>query len=304
MIVPEFLSRGDKVGIVATAKKVHKETTVKGIEILKAWGLDVQIGKHVFEVFHQFAGTDEQRTEDLQLMINDPEIKAILMVRGGYGSTRIIDQIDFTPLTKNSKWICGFSDITAFHLHLCKLGIASIHSPMPSFFYALNQKSLQHFKELIFGESLVYKIATSKLNKHGIANGKLTGGNLSLICHTIGTKSEIATRGHILFIEDVGEQLYNLDRMMVQLKRAGFLQNLAGLIVGQFSDMKDNDDDFGYDANEILYAHTKDFDYPIAFNFPIGHTNENYAVPIGVNVKLIVDKNGSALDLGEYKSGN
>lgn len=304
MIVPEFLSRGDKVGIVATAKKVHKENTLKGIEILEAWGLNVKVGKYVFHSFHQFAGTDEQRTEDLQEMINDPEIKAIFMVRGGYGSTRIIDQIDFRPLTVNSKWVCGFSDITAFHLHLDKLGIASIHSPMPSFFCALNQKSLQQFKELIFGKKLIYEREHHKLNKPGVAHGKLIGGNLSIICHTIGTESEITTGGRILFIEDVGEQLYNLDRMMVQLKRAGFLKDLAGLIVGQFSDMQDNEDAFGYDANEIIYAHTRDYDYPIAFNFPIGHTNENYAVFVGLNAMLSVNQESSTLDLSKYKSGN
>lgn len=304
MIVPEFLSSGDKVGIVATAKKVNKENTLKGIAILKTWGLDVKLGKYVFHSFHQFAGTDEQRAEDLQEMINDPEIKAIFMVRGGYGSTRIIDQIDFQPLNVNPKWICGFSDITAFHLHLCEMGIASIHSPMPSFFYMLNHSSLDYFKDLIFGKELIYKNEKHVLNKQGVASGKLTGGNLSIICHTIGTLSEIATTGRILFIEDVGEQLYNLDRMMVQLKRAGFLEDLAGLVVGQFSDMKDNEDEYGYDANEIIYSHTKNYDYPVAFNFPIGHTNENYAIPIGLNAKLIVNQKGSILDLGKYKSGN
>lgn len=298
MIVPEFLSPGDKVGVVATAKKVHKENTLTGIEVLKTWGLKVKIGAHVFHSFHQFAGTDEQRAKDFQEMIDDPEIKAIFMVRGGYGSTRIIDQIDYRPLTTISKWICGFSDITAFHLHLSKLGIASIHSPMPSFFYALNQKSLHYLKDLIFGEKLIYENEAHNLNRQGVGGGRLTGGNLSIICHTIGTKSEIETAGHILFIEDVGEQLYNLDRMMVQLKRAGFLKDLTGLIVGQFSDMKDNEDEFGYDANEIIYSHTKDYDYPTTFNFPIGHTNENYAVPVGMNVKLIVDQKGCTLDLG------
>ncbi len=297
MIVPDFLSPGDKVGIVATAKKVHKKNTLIGIEILKTWGLDVKPGKHVFGAFHQFAGTDEQRAEDLQQMIDDPEIKAIFMVRGGYGSTRIIDQIDYRPLQANPKWICGFSDITAFHLHLCTLGIASMHSPMPSFFYKLNNSSLDYFKDLIFGKELIYKNNKHLLDRQGVASGNLVGGNLSIICHTIGTKSEIATAGRILFIEDVGEQLYNLDRMMVQMKRAGFLEHLAGLLVGQFSDMKDNEDEFGYDANEIIYAHTNGYDYPVAFNFPIGHTNENYAIPIGMDAKLIVDHTGSMLDL-------
>ena len=299
MIVPKYLSAGDKIGVVATAKKVNKENTLKGIEILKKWGLKVKIGRHVFHSFHQFAGTDEQRAEDLQKMINNPDIKAIFMVRGGYGSTRIIDQINFHSLNTNPKWICGFSDITAFHLHLFKLGITSIHSPMPSFFHTLSEKSLHRFKDLIFGKKPQYNIKNHKLNRPGVATGKLTGGNLSIICHTIGTKSEIDTSDQILFIEDIGEQLYNLDRMIVQLKRAGYLKNLAGLIVGQFSDMKDNEDEFGYDANEIIYSHTKDYDYPIGFNFPIGHTSENYAIPVGIEAKLIVDQKGSTLDLNQ-----
>jgi len=299
MIVPEFLSPGDKVGVVATAKKVNRENTLHGIDILKTWGLEVKIGKYVFHSFYQFAGTDKQRTDDLQEMIDDPEIKAIFMARGGYGSTRIIDQIKFDSLYTSPKWICGFSDVTAFHLHIYNLGIASIHSPMPSFFYALNQKSLDLFKGLIFGEKVLYENKKHKQNRQGEGKGRLTGGNLSIICHTIGTKSEIVTRGQILFIEDVGEQLYNLDRMMVQLKRAGFLKDLAGLIVGQFSDMKDNEDVFGYDANEIIYSHTKEYEYPVAFDFPIGHTSENYAIPVGMEAKLIVTHKGSTLELCE-----
>ena len=299
MIIPKFLSAGDKVGIVATAKKVDKENTLKGIEILKSWGLNVTVGKFVFHTFHQFAGTDEQKVQDLQNMINDHEVKAIVMVRGGYGSTRIIDQIDFSPLLDYPKWICGFSDVTAFHLHLFNLGIASIHSPMPSFFYALHQNSLQTFNDLIFGKKIVYRNKNHELNRLGTSIGKLTGGNLSIICSTIGTKSEIKTRNQILFIEDVGEQLYHLDRMIVQLKRAGFLKQLAGLIVGQFSDMKDNDDAFGFDAHDIIYSHTREYDYPVVFDFPIGHTNENHAIPIGIVAKLTVDSKGSTLKLHE-----
>ncbi len=297
MIIPKFLSEGDKVGIVATANKVNKENTIHGIEILKSWGLEVKVGKFVFHTFHQFSGTDEQRAEDLQNMINDHEVKAIFMVRGGYGSTRIIDQINFSSLKEYPKWICGFSDITAFHLHLLNLGIAGIHSPMPSFLYALNQHSLQRFHDLIFGKKMSYINDNHKFNNHGVATGKLTGGNLSIICNTIGTNSEIKTRGQIMFIEDVGEQLYHLDRMMVQLKRAGFLKHLAGLIVGQFSDMKDDDDSFGFDAYEIIYTHTREYGYPVAYDFPIGHTSDNHAIPVGVVAKLTVGSKGSTLNL-------
>lgn len=296
MIIPEYLRKGDAVGVVATAKKVHKAHTLQGIEILKSWGLNVLVGEYVFAEHQQFAGSDQQRAEDFQAMIDNEDIKAIFLVRGGYGSTRIIDQIDFSSLNKFPKWICGFSDITAIHSHLFRLGIASIHAPMPSFFYALDEKPLNWFRDLVFGKKLALEVEQHTLNRNGQIGGKLVGGNLSIICHTIGTASEINTEGNILFIEDVGEQLYNLDRMMVQLKRAGFLANLAGLIVGQFTDMKD-DDPFGQDANEIVKEHVKEFQYPVAFNFPIGHTNMNHAVPIGVACKLDVNDNSSLLRL-------
>ncbi len=297
MIIPQFLRSGDKVGVVATAKKVHKAHTLEGIEVLKSWGLEVEIGRHVFASYHQFAGTDGERRADLQQMIDDPEIKAIFMVRGGYGSTRIIDSMDFMALFASPKWICGFSDVTAFHLHLYNLGMASIHSPMPSFFYALNPSSLQWLRDLVFGKNMSHTIHGHSLNRFGVATGKITGGNLSIICHTIGTASQIDTKGQILFLEDVGENLYHLDRMMVQLKRAGFLDGLTGLIVGQFSDMKDNEDSFGTDANGIVLSHVRQHEYPVAFDFPIGHTNENYAVTVGLEAKLSVDATGSTLEL-------
>lgn len=304
MIIPRFLKKGDKVGVVATAKVVDKSNTLIGIDILKSWGLELTIGKYVFEKYYQFAGTDAQRAKDLQEMIDNPKLSAIFMVRGGYGSTRIIDQINFESLDTHPKWLCGFSDITAFHLHLHKLGIASMHSPMPSFFYALNEAPLQWFKDIIFGNKKELYVDHNPLNRNGNATGELIGGNLSIICHTIGTDSEIETEGNILFIEDVGEQLYHLDRMMVQLKRAGKLNNLAGLIVGKFTDMKDNEDAFGLDAYEIISSHIKEFDYPVAFGFPIGHTNNNFAVPVGFQGSLSVATTKVLLNIGEYNPGN
>jgi len=297
MIIPHFLEPGDNIGIVATAKKVDKSNTINGIETLKSWGLNVITGKNLFNSFHQFAGTDDQRADDLQKMIDDHEIKAIFMARGGYGSTRIIDRINFTPLKSNPKWICGFSDITAFHLHLHNLGIASLHAPMPSFFHDIEDNSISWFKRYIFGEKQELTVGNHKLNKTGIANGKLVGGNLSIICHTIGTPSEIKTKGNILFLEDVGEQLYNLDRMMIQLKRANHLDKLAGLVVGQFSEMKDDCDSFGFSVNEIIHSHVIDFNYPVAFDFPIGHTEKNYAIPVGDSCKLNVNESEAILTL-------
>jgi muramoyltetrapeptide carboxypeptidase len=297
MIIPQYLKSGDKVGVVATAKVVDKANTLYGIDMLKQWGLNVEVGLYVFEKYFQFAGTDEQRTEDLQRMIDDPEIKAIFMVRGGYGSTRIIDRIDYAPLVKNPKWICGFSDITAFHLHLYHLGIASFHAPMPSFFHALDQQSLNRYQSMLLGNMDIMRVRPHHLNKKGKATGKLVGGNLSMICHTIGTPSEIETEGNLLFFEDIGENLYRIDRMLVQLKRAGFLQHLAGLIVGQFSDMEDNEDSFGLNAFEIIHSHISAFDYPVAFDFPIGHTSTNFALPVGLEATLIVDEKAVQLDI-------
>ena len=175
--------------------------------------------------------------------------------------------------------------------------MASIHSPMPSFFYALNPTSIQWLHDLVFGVTMTHAIKSHALNRIGTANGKMTGGNLSIICHTIGTTSQIETKNQILFLEDVGENLYHIDRMIVQLKRAGFLAELAGLIVGQFSDMKDNEESFGANANEIIYAHVQEYDYPVAYDFPIGHTNDNYAIPIGMGAKLFVDAQETILEL-------
>jgi len=297
MIIPSYLKKRDKVGIVATAKKVDRTNTELGIKILQDWGLQVEMGAHVFDVHNQFAGTDVHRARDFQRMINDPEIRAIFMVRGGYGTTRIIDKVNFEKLAENPKWICGFSDITAILTHLFRLGISSIHSPMPSFFYSLEQKQLGWLQKMIFGDRQVLTVKGEQLNRAGEVQAKMVGGNLSIICHTIGTRSEILTKDNILFIEDVGEQLYHLDRMMVQLKRAGFLEDLAGLVVGQFTDMKD-DDPFGMTANEIINDHIQGYDFPVAFNFPVGHTKDNYALPVGVECRFTVDKEKATIQLG------
>lgn len=297
MIIPPYLKPGDKVGVVAPAKKVDRKKTLAGIQILESWGLEVIFGHHVFDSFHQFSGTDEQRAADLQGMINHPEIKAVFMARGGYGSTRIVDQINYNSLKSKPKWICGFSDITAFHLHLFNIEIASLHSPMPSTFHCSKSASMEKLKKFLFGESATLEAGQHPDNKIGKAKGKIVGGNLSIICTSIGTTSEINTNGNILFIEDVGEQLYHLDRMMVQLKRAGALSNLAGLIVGQFSEMEDQEDSFGLDSNQIIHSHMQEFDFPVAHDFPIGHTSENMPIPIGMEAVLTVDVNSATLRL-------
>lgn len=303
MIIPPFLQAGDRVGVVATAKKVHVENTNRGIEILESWGLRVEKGPNLYATHGALAGTDAQRTSDLQAMINDSRIKAIFMVRGGYGSTRIIDDIDFSPLLKFPKWVCGFSDITAFHIHLFNLNLACLHGPMPSFFHAITPESLEWYRNYIFGAGNTIKTQGQSHNKPGTAYGKLVGGNLSIICHTLGTPSQIKTEGNILFIEDIGEQLYHLDRMMVQLKRAGLLNNLAGLIIGQFTDMKD-DDPFGKDIAGIILDHVGIYNYPVCFDFPLGHTAQNYALPVGLFADLRVADLEVVLNLKNNQAGD
>jgi len=303
MIIPPFLQAGDRVGVVATAKKVNVENTNRGIEILESWGLHVEKGPNLYASHGVLAGTDAQRAGDLQAMINDAGIKAIFMVRGGYGSTRIIDDIDFSSLKTYPKWICGFSDITAFHIHLFNLDFACLHGPMPSFFYAITQDSLRWYRDYIFGIGDSIIIQGQLQNIPGKAKGKLVGGNLSIICHTMGTPSQIKTEGNILFIEDIGEQLYHLDRMLVQLKRAGLLQGLTGLIIGQFTDMKD-DDPFGKDVTGIILDHVGKYHYPICFDFPVGHSTQNFALPIGVAAELHVTEQEVVLNLGNDKPGN
>ncbi len=282
------------MGVVATAKKVNRENSIKGIELLKDWGLEVVPAGHLFSISGQFAGTDTERASDLQIMLNDPDLRAIFMARGGYGTTRIIDNIDFSEFLKSPKWICGFSDITAMHTHLFNMGVASIHGPMPSFFYSLHRAALDRLRKLVFGALSPLHVNSDTKNKPGIATGRMIGGNLSIICHTLSTNSEIRTKGNILFIEDVGEQLYHLDRMMVQLKRSGKLDDLAGLVVGQFTDMKD-DDPFGITASEIILSHVRDFGFPVAFSFPIGHINTNLALPVGISAELAVEENTAEL---------
>ena len=240
MITPSPLQRGQKVAIVAPAKSIGENDVDKAIEIFEAWGLEVVLGRHLFSTFHQYAGRDGQRAADLQRAINDPEIKAIFCVRGGYGTARMMDRIDFNPLRRSPKWVVGFSDVTVMLSQLHNLGMESVHGIMPGLF-ARNgtEGAIESLRKILFGEADTYFINPHPLNRPGIARGKLIGGNLSILCHSIGTESDLVTDEAILFIEDVDEYLYRLDRMMVQMKRSGKLENLAGLVVGHFTDMKD-----------------------------------------------------------------
>jgi muramoyltetrapeptide carboxypeptidase len=295
IVIPPFLKAGDKIGIVAPASTIRYEDIVPGINFLQeTWNLRVVEGKTLKSAFNQFSASDEDRLSDLQAMLDDPSVSAIIAARGGYGCSRIIDQLDFTEFQKSPKWMIGFSDLTAILSQLYNLGFASLHAPMvKSMMLPGGEEAKDILGQILFGTLPEYTIASHPLNRHGSANGKLTGGNLCLFAHLIGSETEIDTRGSILFIEDVNEYLYNLDRMLIQLKRSGKLENLAGLIVGQFSDMRDNSQPaFGKDANAIVQEHVAGYNFPVCFDFPVGHVSDNRPMIVGMDAFLEVKENG------------
>ncbi|MET3127693.1 muramoyltetrapeptide carboxypeptidase [Arcicella rosea] len=300
MIQPKALQKGDTVGLVALACKVDFDLIKPAIEVIEnIWGLNVVLGTSLTSKYHQFAGTDEIRANDFQLMLDNPNIKAIISARGGYGSSRLLDTIDFTNFIQNPKWITGFSDITAVLCHIHTLGIESIHSTMLKLFMQDGGEfALETLRKVLFGEGVNYNIPAHSLNRKGIAKGQLVGGNLAILTHIIGSNSDVDTDGKILFLEDVGEYLYSIDRMMIQLKRAGKLQSLAGLIVGHFSDLEDNEVQFGKNANEIIQDAVAAYNFPVCYGFPVGHEPENWALPCGREVSLSVEENGVWLSEG------
>jgi muramoyltetrapeptide carboxypeptidase len=258
------------------------------IKLLESWGLEVVLGVTISATFHQFAGTDEVRTSDMQKFINDNEIKAIIAARGGYGCIRIVDEIDWSPLLATPKWLIGFSDITAFHLQLQSMGLQSLHAQMPSTIKESSKEGLESLKKALFGEALIYEIDPHEKNKIGESQGELIGGNLTLLTACINAKNDIFYDGKILFIEEVGEYEYAIDRMIRTLDRAGKLKNLAGLIVGGFTDVKVNDIPFGFSAFEIIEKVVAKYNFPVCYNFPAGHLPDNRALIFGEEVKFNV----------------
>ena len=297
MKVPSYLHPGDCVGIVAPARKISKDELKPAIDFLLQSGFRVALGKNIFAKQDQFAGSDEQRTSDFQSMLDDPDVKAILCARGGYGSVRIIDKLDFSCFMENPKWICGYSDVTVFHSHLNRLGVATLHSTMPiniqpDNFESLNNRSLV---QGLMGGILAYTVPVMPLNRPGMAMGEVVGGNLSMLYSLLASDSDIQTEGKILFIEDLDEYLYHIDRMMMALKRSGHLEKLAGLIVGGLSDMHDNTVPFGRDAEQIVADACAEYGYPICFGFPAGHTDNNVALKLGTSAALSVTPGGSTV---------
>jgi muramoyltetrapeptide carboxypeptidase len=293
-IAPPFVKPGDTVLIIATARKILPEEVAPVTDILKGWGLKVETGPHLFSEHHQFGGTDEQRAADLQWAVDHPSAAAVLIARGGYGTVRIIDKIDFRRFEHRPKWICGFSDITVLHSQLYKLGYASLHCTMINNFMKHREATLS-IKQLLTGQKPVYQFESHQLNRPGFADADLIGGNLSVLYSLAGSNSDISFRSKILFIEDIDEYLYHIDRMMIQLKRAGKLERLAGLVVGGMTDMKDNAVPFGSEAQQIVADAVKEYNYPVCFNFPAGHQDLNMAFYHGKRARLEVNNAGSVL---------
>jgi muramoyltetrapeptide carboxypeptidase len=297
MTSPEMLKKGDKIGIVATARKVTEEHVQPAVSIFEEWGLNVILSPLLYKGLHSYlAGTDEQRIASVQRFLDDPDVRAVICARGGYGTTRIIDQLDFKEFKKSPKWVVGFSDITSLHLKLASLGVESIHGTMPVLFSRHDSKeSVDQLRRTLFGASPELHANSNKYNKPGKASGVAVGGNLSLLVDSLGTSYELETEGKVLIIEEVDEYLYKLDRMFVQLKRSRKLDQLAGLAIGHFTDIKDTELSFGESVEEIVRFHTKEFTYPIGFGFPTGHENPNYAWIQGRQVELRVDEIGASL---------
>jgi muramoyltetrapeptide carboxypeptidase len=290
--IPPYLKKGDTIGIIAPAGFMPIEKMQTCIEMLDSWGYNVQLGATTHsDSPNYFSGTDDERLNDLQQMLDDHNIKAVLCARGGYGVSRIIDRVDFKRFRKRPKWIIGFSDITVLHSHiLCNHKIASLHAPMAAAFNdgEFNNPFIQSLKNVMEGGPSLYECPPHVFNRKGDATGQLTGGNLALLAHLIGTDSDVKTKNRILFLEDIGEYLYNIDRMLLQLKRSGKLDKLAGLIIGGFTDNKDTERPFGKNVYEIIHEHVKEYDYPVCYGFPVSHNRENYALKIGGEYVLSV----------------
>jgi muramoyltetrapeptide carboxypeptidase len=293
MIRPPLVKKGDTVAIVSTARKVSAEDLQPGIDRLNSWGMKVETGKNLFASLNQFAGTDEQRTEDFQNALDNPDVKIIWFARGGYGTVRIIDKIDWSGFRKNPKWLIGYSDVTVIHSHVHRhCGIETLHAPMIFTLKKITNAAAESVEDALFGNPLHYVFPEniySDMNRSGETKGQLIGGNLSILYSMLASQTDIDMKGKILFIEDIDEYLYHIDRMMMALKRAGKLENLAGLIVGGMTDMKDNKVRFNKSAEEIIAEAVAGYSFPVLYGFPAGHIPDNRALIFGREVTMKVD---------------
>ena len=287
--IPPYLKKGDLIGITCSSSKMDLQAAEYARGVLSSWGYRVHLGITVGTSFHNFSAPDELRLEELQDMLDDPDIKAVIFGRGGYGMVCILDKLDFTRFRKQPKWLCGYSDITTLHSHINRqFGIATLHSVMCSGITpnTVDDEYVHSLATALKGKPYRYTTAAHPLNREGKTTGVLVGGNLSMLANLSGTPSQINTKGKILLLEDIGEYRYNIDRMMYNLKRAGWLDKLAGLVVGAFTDGKETDTPYGQTEYEIISNLVKEYDYPVCFGFPSGHQPANYALKLGVKHEL------------------
>ena len=303
MISPPVLRKGSKVTILSSARKIAPAELRAPIALLKNWGLKVELGKNIYSADNQFAGTVQQRIQDLQNALDDPSCEAIIFARGGYGSVQLIDHLNFNSFLKNPKWLVGYSDVCVFHSHLQQLlSCESIHATMPVNFpkSGKDNQSTIALKEVLFGEAPKYHfLKRNKLNRNGSTKAEVVGGNLSILYSLTGTASSLNTNNKILFLEDLDEYLYHIDRMMMNLKRAGMLENLSGLLIGGMTSMNDNLIPFGKTAEEIIADNVKEYSFPVAFDFPAGHLDENLPLILGRKAALEVSENGVLLEFND-----
>ncbi len=300
LVTPPYLQKGDTIAIVAPAGilKNRKHIIDKAKALAEGWGLKVIYGKHMFNQNNHFAGTDAERCQDVQDALDNPNIKAIWSARGGYGSVRILDKLDFTKFKENPKWVIGYSDITAFHNHIHNLGIETIHGMMGTSMQDKTEdipETIETLRKALFGEELKYVIQSSKYNRKGEVTGQLVGGNIAILASMLGSDSQISTNGKILFIEEIGEYKYSIDRMLQSLKRAGYFTKIKGVIVGDMTKVKKNTTPWGSSIEQLIFDILPN-DIPVLFGFPAGHEPDNRALIMGRNTKLSIKKNTSEVE--------
>lgn len=292
---PPALKKGDTVGIVATARHVSASSLEPAVALLESWGLHVKLGGYIYRKQNQLAGADWQRATDVQKMLDAPGVKAIWAAKGGYGTARIVDRIDFSGVKKHPKWFIGFSDATVMHSHLQRLGIQSLHGIVAISAKNASVSAKESLRAALFGGSLSYEIDGHALNRVGTSSGVLVGGNLSVLYSISGSPSATDWSGKILFLEDLDEYVYHIDRMMLNLKRSGELAKLKGVVVGGMTKMRDNDEPWGKSAEAIIAEHLSEYDIPVMFGFPAGHIRDNRALVLGARVSMKVRKDKATL---------
>jgi muramoyltetrapeptide carboxypeptidase len=294
--LPDYLKKGDRLRIIATARKVSPAELAPALKILEAWGLEVVLGENIYAEQNQFAGSDEERTADLQEALDDPKCAAILCARGGYGTVRLIDSVSWEGFKNRPKWLIGYSDVSVLHNSLQNLSFTSLHAMMPLEFEKNSSESLRLLQDSLLGKPYTIKAAYHAFNRLGTVEGEIVGGNLSMLYSCLGSKTAVNTKGKILFIEDLDEYLYHVDRMMWNLRRNGYLDDIKALIIGTMSDMNDNTIPFGESAIDIIARHAQDFDFPVAFGLPIGHSSHHLPLVFGEKVTLEVNSDASTLN--------